>query len=784
MFVALAAADRGAVRHDPPTIQSSLTRPIAFMRAADFDFKAPRFHEQLLETVSSAVTATDLDGTITYWNRAAEELYGWPACDVVGRSLVSVNGGCLARMRGEDQLQALRDGDSSTRETSLRRRDGSHFYASMTESAICDEAGEMIGIVEIAHDITEHVQARRMAVNTARTNQMLMDRSLDAICTFDREGRFVHVGAACSRIWGYTAQELIGRELIELVLPDDVGRTIHVEKAAREEGAKSRFENRMVRKDGRTVEMLWNYSWSANDGLLFGVGRDVSEEKSARRALVRRIAAVKQSERRLHAFVEATAQVVWTADESGRLMEVNQPMMELTGLDVEQIRGWGWVELVHPDDRDRVVSLWEGFRESKQPAELEYRVRLKDASYRWLNARAVPVYDDKGRFLEWIGTCTDIEEKKQFEAALQASEERYRTIVDTAHESVWLIDADARTTFANARLESMLGYSEKELLGRPFYDFVADSNREAATARFERRRNGVSETYEMPFRHKNGSIMWLLISGSPFYDSSGRFNGALGMVADISVRKLYEERLLEAKEKAEDLARLKSALLTNLSHEIRTPVTGILGIAQILAESETEETQEYVQLIESNVRRLEETLDAVRDLAALQNAELTLQPEEFDVVDHVRELICAFGRDARGKGLYLHMGGSDETVTACLDKPSFDGIVRRLLSNSLKFTEEGGVTIRIDCDGSELSVDVSDTGIGIADSFLPRIFEDFEQESGGLTRDYEGSGLGLSIVRRLVHQMGGRIEVRSQKGSGSTFSVRLPRQPLQQNDSC
>lgn len=738
-------------------------------------------HEQLLATVGSAVTASDLDGTVIYWNQAAEDLYGWNADDVLGRSAAEVGCECAVRRPSDDVLDALSGGKNRQRELLLRRRNGSVFHASVTESAIRDDDGEVVGIVGVTYDISDQVQAGELAASTARTNQMLMDRSLDVICTFDREGRFVHVGAASERIWGYTAHDLIGRDLLDIVDVADHEKTARADRQARQGESRARFENRMIRKDGIIVEMLWSFSWSAADGLLFGVGRDVTEERTTRRALVSGLNSVKRSERRFEAYVRATSQIVWTLDSTGRLIELSDAFSELTGKTEEELKDSGWEALIHSSDRDRVTSSQAESFARAEASVLEYRIRLKDGTYRWVSTRNVPVFDTDGRLLEWIGTSTDITDHKD-------AQERYRTIVNTAHEGVWLIDAHARTTFVNARMSEMLGYSEDELMGRRFFDFVVQEDRTEASRRFSRRSDGASETYELRFRHKDGSTLWFLISGSPFYDAAESFVGALGMVTDISMRKQHEERLIEAKETAEDLSRMKSALLTNLSHEIRTPVTAILGIAQVVADDSPEAMKEYVDLLESNVSRLEESLDAVCDLVALENDSFSLEPEPFDLVAHVRELLQPFESRAREKDLNLQLEGPEIPLFATIDRNAFDGVVTRLLSNSVKFTHQGEVTVHVGREADDLQLSISDTGIGIGETFLSDLFKDFEQESDGLARDYEGFGLGLSITKRLVDRMGGRINVQSEKGVGSTFTVRFPAAPkphagAQQNPS-
>lgn len=246
------------------------------------------------------------------------------------------------------------------------------------------------------------------------------------------------------------------------------------------------------------------------------------------------------------------------------------------------------------------------------------------------------------------------------------------------------------------------------------------------------------------------------------------------VLRDITERKQYERHLLEAKERAEEIARLKSTLLSNISHEIRTPLAGVIGFAEVLEEELDEPHRELAALIRDSGRRLLETLNTLLDLARIEAGAFVLTPEPFDAADEVRQSVRIFQRMIDDKGLRLELDLPDGPLPVYLDRNGFHRIVVNLVSNAVKFTDEGMIRVGLATEGDWLRLQVQDTGVGIDPKFLPHIFEEFRQENNGLTRAHQGSGLGLAITHRLVEMMGGRIEVQSEKGKGTTFTVWLP----------
>ncbi|WP_251941749.1 PAS domain S-box protein [Salinibacter ruber] len=257
----------------------------------------------------------------------------------------------------------------------------------------------------------------------------------------------------------------------------------------------------------------------------------------------------------------------------------------------------------------------------------------------------------------------------------------------------------------------------------------------------------------------------------------------LGGYATLVLGRLErEERLVQAREEAEEAAQLKSAMLANISHEVRTPLMSMIGSADLLREDLEEaglegEPAEMAEQIFRSGQRLRETLDSVLELSRLESGAYTLDDDSAYLGVIVREVAQELHLRAHEKGIRLEVGSPGASVEAGLDETAVRRIVRNLVENAIKFTPEGGkVQVRVEPEDEETVVlAVEDTGVGIAEEAREDIFDAFKQESEGLDREYEGSGLGLSIVDRLTTMLGGTIEVESEKGTGTRFAVRLPR---------
>jgi len=235
----------------------------------------------------------------------------------------------------------------------------------------------------------------------------------------------------------------------------------------------------------------------------------------------------------------------------------------------------------------------------------------------------------------------------------------------------------------------------------------------------------------------------------------------------------YESELIAERDRAEEMARLKTAFLTNMSHEIRTPLSGIIGFAQVLHEELPRKHQEFTGLIQDAAKRLLLTINSVLDLSKLEADKESLSFRVLDVSQVVTDTVRVLESLAKRKDLTLQVFAEDE-VPARLDRNAIEAIVNNLVGNAIKFTADGSIDVSVTSDSELAVIEVADTGVGISEAFLPHLFDEFRQEYMDVDRPHEGSGLGLAITSRLVTKMGGRINVKSEVGEGTVFRVAFP----------
>ncbi|GIV60659.1 MAG: hypothetical protein KatS3mg043_1748 [Rhodothermaceae bacterium] len=382
---------------------------------------------------------------------------------------------------------------------------------------------------------------------------------------------------------------------------------------------------------------------------------------------------------------------------------------------------------------------------------------------------------DDLHFLQAVANVlTTAIDRKRAEERLRTSEERYRTLVESARDVIYTVSKEGRITSLNPAFETYTGFPVEAWIDRPFFELVHPDDLSLAREAFERILHGERpDPYELRIRTRSGSYLVAELTTQPDLQN-GRLVGSFGIARDVSDRKRFEAELIAAKEKAEEMNRLKTAFLTNMSHEIRTPLTAIIGFSSILAAEVDEAHQEFVHLIEQSGQRLLHTLNAVLDLAMLESGTLKLDLRPLNVIEEVAEVLTAHEPAARRKGLRLTLQADTGELIAELDRACLGRILNNLIDNAVKFTEQGEVIVGLDAREGRLEIRIQDTGIGIHPSFIPHLFEAFKQENMGIDRPFEGTGLGLAITQKLVTLLQGEIRVESTKGKGSTFVVSFP----------
>ena len=369
---------------------------------------------------------------------------------------------------------------------------------------------------------------------------------------------------------------------------------------------------------------------------------------------------------------------------------------------------------------------------------------------------------------------------------LRRSEERLQMILATIADGIVEIDAQSRVTYCNAAAASMLGSTVEALVGRNFHTAVhrecVDGTRDAANPcpilQALLAKQAVRVERDL-FWRSDGVALPVSVSVNPLV-RTGQSLGAVVAFSDATLRQRTEDTLQQARTTAENLARMKSEFLANMSHEIRTPLNGVLGLAQVgqLSSDGQPELQGYFDKILSSGRLLLGVINDILDFSKIEAGKLRIEQKPMNPGALIADAVATLHTMAEAKGIALRLTIAPDLPDSCIgDSLRTEQVLMNLLSNAVKFTERGTVTASAHLDDGWLRFVVQDTGVGMSESHLERMFLAFEQADGSTTRRFGGTGLGLSITRRLVGLMGGEIHVKSELGKGSCFEVRLPYMP-------
>ncbi len=481
----------------------------------------------------------------------------------------------------------------------------------------------------------------------------------------------------------------------------------------------------------------------------------------------------------LYASLTTAAPIgIFHADLAGACCYVNEYWTRLTGITLEQALGDGWLASLYPDDRPKFSAAWQQTLQGQQNLAIEYRFLRADGSVGWAFGQSASIFDNNGAVTGYVRTITDITSRKQAEAALAETTLFLNESQAIAHLGGWKSNPATGMLYWTDEFYRLLEHPAGEPIShegcfRYFDPQDLPQAKQALAAAFEQ---------GSPFRL---SCRMISATGRRFWADFrciGRQEGPngsyiAGVLQDITEHKQIEELLTGAKETAEATSRTKTELLATLSHELRTPLNGVMGGVQLLEMTElTDEQQEYLEMVRVSAGNELALVNDLLDLAGLESSGLKVESGPFNLLESIKLAITLHRSALETRRLPLTTSLPENLAQLVIgDGRRLTQIISNLLGNAIKFTEQGGVSLAADClpsggSGLRLRLQVSDTGIGIAEKDLQRIFEPFVQVDMSSTRRFGGTGLGLTICHKLAEQMGGSIGVDSRPGEGSCFT--------------
>jgi two-component system, cell cycle sensor histidine kinase and response regulator CckA len=622
----------------------------------------------------------------------------------------------------------------------------------------------------LARSVRYAVERNRAAERTL-FQVRLLDMVEQAAIAVDLDGRIIFWNRYAETLYGWRADEALGRHILD-VTPAPAARGLADEIVfAMASGRGWTGEFPVRRRDG--TEFLAHISNSPildERGALagfVGLSFDVTERRRAEEDRVR-----------LAAIVQSSDDAIISKDLGGTIMTWNAGAERMYGHTAAEAVGRR-ISLIIPEDRPgELDGLLARIARAEHIQHFEtVRVR-KDGSRVDVSLSISPLENASGEVIGASMIARDITARKRTEAALRESEERYRRILDTAQEGVWLVDTEARTVFANRRMAAMLGYEPGELAGRTLFEFMSDDTARAMARRFESRRRGVAEQYDMRLRSKSGAEMWAMVSATPIFDEDGAFAGALGMVTDITERKELERQFRQA-QRMEAVGRLAGGV----AHDFNNLLTVITGYSDLV--SSRLHPGDPLREDISEIRAAADRAAALtRQLLAFSRKQV-LSPRVVDLNATVENMLKMLER-LIGEDVALEVEAGEGIGRVRVDPAQVEQVIVNLAVNARDAMPRGGrlrIATREELVGEERAgrdpdaspgayavFSMEDTGEGMSEETMSRIFEPFFT-----TKDEgRGTGLGLATVYGIVRQSGGFVEVESAPGRGSTFRVFLP----------
>ena len=507
-----------------------------------------------------------------------------------------------------------------------------------------------------------------------------------------------------------------------------------------------------------------------------------------------RTTALRESEECLRQLTENITSVFWLTNlEMTTILYVSSACEQIWGYSRESIYRSPdlWLQAIHPEDRPQVLAALN--QKVHGTYDQEYRIIRNDGTVRWVRDRAFPIREQSGHVYRIAGIVDDITDKRQIEETLRLQE---RAIASSKNG---IVITDSRQphypiSFVNQAFERMTGYPAVEIIGQNCR-FLQGPDREQPGLTVLRHALKEQQSCTVILRNyrKDGSLFWNELSIAPIYDAQGNLTHYIGIQTDITERKQAEVNLQQTNEELMRATRLKDEFLATMSHELRTPLNAVLGMTEGLQEeifgTLNNEQRKALQTIERSGTHLLELINDILDVAKIESGQIELTLTPTTVTALCQSSMTFIKQQALKKRIQIEMNLAHNLPDVVVDERRIRQVLINLLNNAVKFTPEGGhITLEVNdlrlpanpddvnsLPQNVLRITVIDTGIGIAPTHLSKLFQPFFQIDSTLNRKYEGTGLGLALVKRIVELHSGRVSVTSEVGNGSRFMVDIPR---------
>ncbi|WP_373496300.1 PAS domain S-box protein [Aquiflexum sp.] len=734
-----------------------------------------KLQSQILAQVNDPIYVTDDAFNIIYINKA-----GLKECEINENDKFEgkitdlfeflIPGG----NRIEESLKSLGPEESFREQMELRSRSGEVELHEVSVQYFLNDDQDKIGYSFVIRNLTLQVRQEAMA----RKAQMIVENSPAVLFTVDPNENFRILYISDNiRQFGFNATKLIESKtsILELVHPDDVKRLLNFHSSKKSEDGIPAFsgEYRIQKLDGsvRWVEDRTREVYDSEGKILTheGIIQDITERKKDREEILKS----QERYRVLASNIPGTS--IFLIDRDLRYIVAQGTNFADWGMTSEDFEGKTLTE-VHTKNLNEIQPIVTRalLKNEIVQKHIVFRKRVYEITVRPI------IYGGEVEYA--LGILRDINDEHQAKEDLKKNEEKYRRLVEESTEIIFSLAPDMAMTYISPNVKQFLGYPSDKVIGKKLTEFLHEDDLAAFAEKSLSEPDFFQKTqyHEFKLRSLDGSYKIFSSNGKLVSDEEGNLIYYTGIARDITKLKEAQKELFLAKEKAEQASNIKSQFLSIMSHEIRTPMNAVIGMAHLLIEDNPRHDQlENLRTLQFSAENLLGLINDILDYSKIDSGKVELEKVSFELNNVFNRILHSYSYQAREKSLEI-LFESDPSLPKNLigDPVRLGQIVNNLVSNAVKFTEQGSVKIRLtneneDDDYISIRFDFEDTGIGIPQEKLNLVFEAFTQASAATTRKYGGTGLGLAIVKRLVELFGSKIQAYNRPEGGTRFTFTI-----------
>ena len=737
--------------------------------------KSKKRYEDLINVTPYAIYVHQ-NSIVVFCNPAFLKLFGYNKREeIIGRPLynfIHPNFVEIIKKRAKDTYSENAEIKNPI-EVSYIKSDGTTFIGEGYASLLTFDEAPSIQV--IINDITEKKNAEKELQKLSQA----VEQSPASIIITNPNGEIEYVNPKLLISSGYSIEELKGENPKIFKSGDKLKDEYKNLWDTILSGSQWKGEFRNKRKDG-------SYYWESatispiknKEGKIINfiaIKEDITEKKLI-------LDALKEREEYFRLFYENSPVGYISIDAKSNINEVNKALLDQVGRSKEEVVNHSVIEFLSETSILRFKSNFAEFIQNGKISNIEYEIIHKNGTIIIFSIDGRIIKNSKGEFNQAYIVMFNITERKIAEEEIIRNQKFIERITEQSPDIIYIYDVyQERNIYTNKDIGKSLGYEENELplndkdffniLIHPddlkqfdlYYDKVKQWDKEYVS------------WFEYRIKAKNGDWRWFAGKEKEFQrNENGQVISILGTVMDITERKNAEEEIIKAKEKAEEMSKLKSNFLANMSHELRTPLVGMLGFSELLQNALENEYKEYANVINKSGNRLLKTLNDILNFSKIEAEKIEVVEKVVLIDEIIKDEVNLFTPSAQKKDLYIKYKLPQSKISALTDQTLLIEILDNLINNAIKFTKEGGINVSLEVLEEEFIIKVSDSGIGIPDNKIDYIFEEFRQASEGISRNFEGTGLGLTIVKRYVECLNGKISVESKEGVGTSFTIVLP----------